>query len=216
MPARILITAGPTYEPIDAVRFLGNRSSGRLGLELARTAADRGMDVTLLLGPSPLAHTAADDSRLRLARFLTTDDLASLLESHQPGADILVLAAAVADFRPAAPAPGRQLRRAEAGLTLELEPTPDLSAQCVARRRPGQLIIAFALEPRESMLGAALMKLRTKGVDLIVANPLETMDAETIEATLLAPPGPIASTPGAISKGAFAAWLLDHLPGDRA
>lgn len=211
MPPRVLITAGPTHEPIDAVRFIANRSSGRVGVELARTAADRGWDVTLLLGPSNLGGAAESDSRLQVARFLTTTDLGALLDRHQPRADLLILAAAVADFRPVAPLPGGKLRRSEAGLSLQLEPTPDLAAGCVARREPGQRIVAFALEPREGLPEAALRKLRTKGVDLIVANPLETMEAEGIEATLLGPDGEIARTEGAVEKSAFAAWLLDRL-----
>ena len=174
------------------------------------------MDVTLLLGPSPLADAAASDSRLRLARFLTTDELGRLLAFHQPEADILVLAAAVADFRPASPAPDRKLRRTNAGLLLALEPTPDLAAACVARRRPDQTIVAFALEPRQAMLEGAGAKLRAKGVDLIVANPLETMDSQTIEAVLLTSAGEVARTPGPISKQAASAWLLDHLTGEGA
>lgn len=211
MPPRVLITAGPTHEPIDAVRFIGNRSSGRLGLEVARAAADRGWDVTLLLGPVGNDSAAASDPRIRLASFQTTDDLAALLERYQPGADLLILAAAVADFRPAAPLAGGKLRRSEAGLSLQLEATPDLAAGCVARRGPGQRIVAFALEPREGLLEGASRKRAAKGVDFIVANPLETMDAGTIEAILLGPGGEIARTEGAVEKGAFARWLLDLL-----
>lgn len=211
MPPRLLITAGPTHEPIDAVRFIGNRSSGRLGLEIARAAADCGWDVTLLLGPIGNDSAAASDSRIRLARFRTAEDLGALLDRYQPEADVLVLAAAVADFRPAEPVTGGKLRRTEAGLTLRLEPTPDLAARCAARKPPGQRIVAFALEPREGLTDAALAKLRRKGADLIVANPLETMDAATVEATLLGPGGPIESTPGPITKAEFASWLLDRL-----
>lgn len=211
MSPRLLITAGPTHEPIDAVRFIGNRSSGRLGLEIARAAADRGWDVTLLLGPVGNDSAAASDSRIRLARFRTAEDLGGLLDRYQPEADLLILAAAVADFRPAEPATGGKLRRTEAGLTLRLEPTPDVAARAAARKPPGQRIVAFALEPREGLADAALAKLRRKGADRIVANPLETMDAATVEATLLGPEGPIESTPGAITKAEFATWLLDRL-----
>ena len=211
MPLRVLISAGPTHEPIDAVRFIGNRSSGRLGLEMAAAAAERGWDVILLLGPVANHSAASSDSRIRLARFLTTDDLAALLDRHQPGADLLILAAAVADFRPIEPLRGAKLRGGEAGLTLRLKPTPDLAARCSSRRSPGQRIVAFALEPREELIDAALAKLRRKGVDLIVANPLETLDAETIEAALLGPQGPIDQTPGPVSKAEFARWLLDRL-----
>ena len=94
-------------------------------------------------------------------------------------------------------------------LTLDLEPTPDLLAERAAARRPGQLFVGFALEPRDRLMASARSKLERKGVDMIVANPLETMDAETIEAHLLTRDGSTTSTPGAIDKDAFAAWLLE-------
>jgi phosphopantothenoylcysteine decarboxylase/phosphopantothenate--cysteine ligase len=210
VPLRVLITAGPTHEPIDAVRYLANRSSGRLGLELARTAADRAWQVTLLLGPSPIAADATSDSRLRVARFLTTADLDSLLRQFQAEADVLILTAAVADFRPSAPAAGK-LDRAGGGLRLDLEATPDLAAGCVARRSPGQLIVAFALEAPENLLRRAGEKLRRKGVDLIVANPLSTMDSAEIEGVLMGPEGEIGRTEGPVKKAEFAGWLLDRV-----
>lgn len=120
------------------------------------------------------------------------------------------MAAAVADYRPR-PAPPEalgKLKRDPAGLTLHLDPTPDLLAACAARRRPHQLLIGFALEPRERMVDSAQHKLARKGVDLIVANPLETMDAEGIEASAVGPSGVVASTPGLIPKDQFANWLL--------
>lgn len=205
---RLLVTAGPTHEPIDAVRFIGNRSSGRLGVDLADVAAKAGWQVTLLLGPTHLAPT---DPRVRLARFQTAADLGALLAEHQPHCDVLVMAAAVADFTPAAPTDGGKLRRADGPVTLALEPTEDLLAACAARRPPGQLLVGFALEPRESLLESAREKLRRKGIDLIVANPLGTMESPAIEATLLDEAGVVAATAGPIPKVAFAAWLLKHL-----
>ncbi len=207
---RLLITAGPTHEPIDEVRYLGNRSSGRLGIALADAAAARGMLVTLLLGPT---HRTPSDSRVRVERFQTTGELESLLARHFPACDVLVMAAAVSDYRPVVDpglleACGGKLRRVKEGMTLRLEATPDLLAGCSARRRPGQTIVGFALEPRERMLASAREKLVRKKVDLIVANPKETMDAEGIEATLVSADGSERATPGVIGKDAFAAWLL--------
>lgn len=209
MPARrLLITAGPTHEPIDEVRYIGNRSSGRLGVELADAAAGRGVETTLLLGPTSLA---CSDTRVRTIRFRTTADLEALLKDHLGWADVLVMAAAVADYRPIRRAEGGKLRRESRNLTIECEPTPDLLAGCAARRRAGQVLVGFALEPRDRLEESARSKLDRKGVDAIVANPLETMEGERIEAWLIRRGGDDARTPGAIHKRDFAPWLLDRL-----
>lgn len=210
----LLITAGPTYEPIDAVRFIGNRSSGRLGSALADEAARRGWPVTLLLGPN--ARTPAD-ARVRVLRFESTADLRSLLEDQLPGHDALVMAAAVADFRPAPDEihPTGKRRRAKEGMILRLEPTPDLLAGCSAQARADQLLVGFALEPEADLLASARNKLARKDIDLIVANPLETMDSPSIRARLLGNPArgltTDVQTDGPIPKPAFAGWLLDQL-----
>ncbi len=126
------------------------------------------------------------------------------------------MAAAVADYRPK-PLLNRpdalqgKLKRSEGALTLELEPTPDLLACCSKLRRPGQTLVGFALEPRDRLMESAQSKIVRKGLDLIVANPLETMDAPTIEATLLGPSGIVAQTGGSMPKDAFADWLLDRI-----
>lgn len=207
---RLLVTAGPTHEPIDAVRYLGNRSSGRVGVDLADAAAARNWTVTLLLGPTPLAprHT-----RVTVRRFRTAADLEALLAAEFPLCDTLIMAAAVADYRPVpTPDTGKgKIARTPGRLTLELEATADLLSACAARRRPEQRLIGFALEPRERLIESARAKLERKAVDAIVANPLETMDASTIEATILHATQPPQSTPGAIPKAVFADWLLDRL-----
>ena len=95
------------------------------------------------------------------------------------------------------------------GRTLELEPTPDLLSQVAARRRPDQLMVGFALEPREELMASARAKLERKKIDLVVANPLETMDGETIEAVVLAKDGSESRTGAAISKPEFARWMMD-------
>ncbi len=208
---RLLITAGPTHEPIDAVRFIGNRSSGRLGIALAEAARRRGWDVLLMLGPVT-ADPPKPDSHLRLVRFRTTADLQALLATHAPEADVLIMAAAVADYRPKdGGSTIGKISRTAAGLTLELESTPDLLTRCTSRRRAGQVFVGFALEPRERMLESARAKLDRKRVDMVVTNPLETMDALTIEATLVRAEGPSESTPGPVDKAAFADWLLDRI-----
>jgi phosphopantothenoylcysteine decarboxylase/phosphopantothenate--cysteine ligase len=212
----MLITAGPTHEPIDAVRFIGNRSSGRLGSALASEAAARGWDVTLLMGPVGVPTTATPDqstsidSKISMFRFRTAADLQGLLREHVAGADVLVMAAAVADFRPKDGSKfGGKFRRKDAELVLTLEPTPDLLAEVASSRRPEQLMVGFALEPREEMMTSAREKLERKKVDLVVANPLETMDSETIEAVVIGRDGFEQRTVGTVSKAAFAPWLLD-------
>jgi phosphopantothenoylcysteine decarboxylase/phosphopantothenate--cysteine ligase len=213
-PLHLLVTAGPTYEPIDAVRFIGNRSSGRLGSALADEAARRGWRVTVLLGPNAIAPEHPD---VETVRFRSTADLQDRLDEHLPECDALVMAAAVADYRPTPDEidPTGKRRRTGETLILRLEPTPDLLSRCAAGARPEQLLVGFALEPESQLMASAQAKLVRKSIDLIVANPLETMDSSTIRAHLLgnAQRGLDfrAATDGRITKPAFAGWLLDHL-----
>lgn len=211
---RLLITAGPTHEPIDAVRFLGNRSSGRVGSALAEAACARGWDVRLLMGPHAVIPDTKAYRSLDLVRFQSTADLEALLAEHLPWCDVLIMAAAVSDFTPIVPsdAVDNKWRRGSDTLTLELRPTPDLLKGCAARARADQALVGFALEPRERLESSALSKLERKDIDFIVANPLETMDADSIAATLYQRGGEaIASTGGAVPKHTFARWLLDQL-----
>lgn len=204
---RILITAGPTHEPIDAVRYIGNRSSGRLGHALAVEAAGRGHDVTLLLGPTCLTPLSTD---FRTQQFRTTDDLAGLLDRHWPLHDGLIMAAAVADYRPVRPEPGTKRRRT-GGFTLELEATEDLLARAAGSRRSDQWVIGFALEPPDRLESSAREKLARKKVDAIVGNPLGTMDASTITATVWFAEGGCMEAPPEIDKEIFAKWLCDSV-----
>lgn len=214
-PRRMLITAGPTHEPIDAVRFIGNRSSGRMGVAIAEAAANAGWDVTLLLGPMTIVP---EDARVKVIRFRTCDDLRGLLATHVSAADVLVMAAAVADYRPKVdPAfQGGKFRRTGQKMVLELEPTPDLLAEVSRTRRTGpvdgQLMVGFALEPRDELLQSAKDKLARKGVDMVVANPLETMDSSEIEGLIVSRDGETRPTSGVrMSKVAFAAWLVERI-----
>jgi len=201
----ILITAGPTHELIDAVRYLANRSSGRLGICLAAAARDAGWDVTLLLGPTPWSAPPG----VRTERFETTSDLAALLDRHAPDCDVLIMAAAVADYRPST-ALKHKLPRKGQKLVLELEPTPDLVQACATRKRPGQLLIGFALEEPAALAARAREKLAQKGLDAIVANPLETMNAAEIRATVYTADGQVIAPPGGrpLPKDEFARWLI--------
>jgi phosphopantothenoylcysteine decarboxylase/phosphopantothenate--cysteine ligase len=155
---------------------------------------------------------------VKVYRFRTTADLDALLKAHLPAADVLVMAAAVADFRPRTTPDALQgkIRRTEQKLTLELEPTPDLLATHARGKLARQVFVGFALEPRDELRQSALSKLERKRLDLVVANPLETMDSETIEATVIFADRSERPTEGVISKGAFAEWLLDLIDEVRA
>ncbi|MDX2147087.1 MAG: phosphopantothenoylcysteine decarboxylase [Planctomycetota bacterium] len=210
---RLLITAGPTHEPIDSVRFIGNRSSGRMGAAVADAAASAGWETTLLLGPAPALPTHPG---VRLIRFRTCADLQALLRQHAPDCDVLIMAAAVADYRPK-PNPlmsGGKFRRTSQVFTLELEPTPDLIAEVSTNRRDGQFLVGFALEPAAELLDAARGKLERKRLDMVVGNPLETMDSSDVSATLVGPGGWTTSS-GHMTKAEFAPWLLDVIDARR-
>ncbi len=216
---RFLITAGPTREPIDEVRFISNRSSGRVGIALAEAAAGAGHEVTLLLGPVLVATTLHE--WVRVERFTTTADLERLLAEHFPACDALVMAAAVADYRPIGVRAGKMPRQEgaggvgdeagdDAGVMLRLQPTPDLVAGVAATKRPDQRVVAFALEEEATLEARAVEKMRRKQVDAIVANPLATMDSGEIAPTLLTAGGGRES-PGVMAKDAFARWLVDRV-----
>ena len=207
---RVLITAGPTHEPIDAVRFLGNRSSGRMGIALAEAATARGTSVDLLLGPATVSPPTELAESVR--RFSTCEDLRLLLAELAHKADIIIMAAAVADYRPVplAALSGGKFRRTSGNVMLELESTPDLIAGVSASRRPGQLIVGFALEPRAEMIASAHAKLERKKIDMVVANPLETMDSAEIEAVLVSKGQPDLPTPGMMSKAECSVWLMER------
>lgn len=206
-PRRILISAGPTHEPIDAVRFIGNRSSGRLGVALADEAAGRGHLVTLLLGP---VHISPAVQGIQTHRFVTCEDLRALLALHAGTADVVIMAAAVADYRPRLDTVRKdaKFRRGDGPMRLELEPTPDLIAEVARKRTAGQFLVAFALEPAAEVVSSAKEKLARKGVDLVVGNPLQTMDSGEIEAVVVDRAAQEIRTNGAMSKAAFASWLM--------
>ncbi len=207
----LLITAGPTHEPIDAVRYIGNRSSGKLGVAIAEAAVQRQWPTTLLLGPT---HLKPNHAAIQLQRYETSTQLSEHLIAHQPGCDILIMAAAVADYRPITDSQtlSTKLRRdPSCDMTIRLEPTEDLLCAASQRRLPHQTLVGFALEPAESLLASARQKLERKHIDLIVANELTTMESDSIRAVLIDSMGRHTSTPGTMSKTEFAPWLLDHI-----
>jgi phosphopantothenoylcysteine decarboxylase/phosphopantothenate--cysteine ligase len=206
--SRLLVTAGPTREPIDAVRYLSNRSSGRTGIAIATEAARRNIPTTLLLGP--VANAPERTPSLHIERFETTAELRHLLLRHWPNHALLIMAAAVADFIPQVLSKGKASRH-EGPCTLTLEPAIDLLKEAAVSRAPGQYLVGFALEPAATCISNARAKLLRKGVDAIVANPLETMDAPTIAASLVLADGTMIEPPCELPKTQFASWLMDAL-----
>lgn len=160
---RVLITAGPTFEPIDAVRFLGNRSSGKMGVALAAEAAARGGDVTLVLGPGTVPAPAG----VRTVNVTTAQEMRDAVLAAFPETDVVIMAAAVADFRPKA-ATANKIKKEDGTPELILEPTPDILSE-LGRTRTRQVLVGFAAETSD-VEAAGREKLRRKGVDLLVAN----------------------------------------------
>jgi phosphopantothenoylcysteine decarboxylase/phosphopantothenate--cysteine ligase len=207
---RVVVTAGPTYEPIDPVRFIGNRSSGKQGFALAQAALDRGAEVVLIAGPVAL-ETPVGARRIDVG---TAAEMAEAVWREAEAADVLLMAAAVADYRPAQSQPFK-IKRGE-GLALELIPTVDILAGVAARRASAgkpHVIVGFAAETRD-LLENARAKLRAKGLDLIVANDVTEPGAgfavDTNRVTLIDARGRIEPLP-LMSKAAVAEAILDRV-----
>jgi phosphopantothenoylcysteine decarboxylase/phosphopantothenate--cysteine ligase len=162
----VLVTAGGTREPVDPVRFLGNRSSGRMGFALAAAAARRGADVTLVAANISLPEPAG----VRRIDVETAAELAAAARAEFPSSQVLVMAAAPADFRAAAVAPGKIRREGGRSIELRLEPTEDILAGLAESRGEAQTIVGFAAEHGEGGVERARAKLMRKGADLIVLN----------------------------------------------
>ena len=162
--ATIVVTAGPTREPVDPVRFLSNRSSGKMGIEIAAAAWRRGARVQLVAGPV----SAVIPAGLDVTHVETTDEMASAVGAALPTADVLVMAAAPADFRPAAAA-STKIKKRNAPPSIELAHTSDILQSTRDRRKPGAVIVGFALETND-VLNGGREKLAAKGLDLIVVN----------------------------------------------
>jgi phosphopantothenoylcysteine decarboxylase / phosphopantothenate---cysteine ligase len=169
---KILITAGPTYEAIDPVRFIGNRSSGKMGILLAEEAAKRGAAVTLILGPSVLS---AHHPNIKTIKVESAQDMFEAAHQHYPQCDVGILCAAVADYRPNTVS-DTKIKKKNAGLTLELVKTQDIAASLGSHKKPEQLLIGFALETNNE-LENAIGKLERKGFDFIVLNSLQDKGA---------------------------------------
>jgi phosphopantothenoylcysteine decarboxylase/phosphopantothenate--cysteine ligase len=161
---RVVVTAGPTREPVDPVRYISNRSSGKMGVAIAASAWRRGADVLLVAGPMAVPPPHGVD----IVNVETTEDMAAVVERELAGADALIMAAAPADFRAAAPSRSK-IKKGSAPSTIELTPTPDILASTKRLRRPGAVIVGFALETEDAVRNGR-EKLEAKELDLVVVN----------------------------------------------
>ena len=169
---RVLVTAGGTREPIDSVRFVGNRSSGRMGFALAEEAAALGAAVTVVAANVGLERSP----RIRYVDVATAAELKAACEAEFPAADVLLMAAAVADYRPAEAAQTKLKKDRSETLTLTLERTDDIISALAAARRPGQTLVGFAAEHGEGAVAYGRDKLTRKGLDAVVVNDIGRKD----------------------------------------
>ncbi len=205
---RVLITSGPTREPIDSVRFLSNRSSGKMGAALAKAALWMGAEVTVVSGPAEVPPPMG----AKLLRVETALEMLEAASRVAPEADLIVGVAAVADYRVAEPRRGK-LRRSDEELVLRLVPNPDVLAELARLARPGAVLVGFAAEPSED-LDVARAKLERKGLHFIAANDVSRpgigFGSDENEMVLLGRHGPVERS-GVRSKIGCAKWLLERV-----
>jgi phosphopantothenoylcysteine decarboxylase / phosphopantothenate---cysteine ligase len=204
----VLVTAGPTREPIDPVRFISNRSSGKMGVAIAEAAWRRGATVTLIAGPLEVALPGG----ISIARVESTAEMDSAVSQALPNHDVLVMAAAPADFRPSKVS-DEKIKRAAGAQSIELQSTADILGTTKSKRRNGAVVVGFALETGAAVNGAT-KKLAEKGLDLIVANdarePGAGFSVDTNRVTIIAKDGSTEELP-LLAKTAVADEILDRV-----
>ncbi|HSE86315.1 MAG TPA: bifunctional phosphopantothenoylcysteine decarboxylase/phosphopantothenate--cysteine ligase CoaBC [Candidatus Binatia bacterium] len=204
---RLLITAGPNQEPLDPVRYLSNRSSGKMGYALARAGLRRGAEVLLISGPTELEPPAG----ARLISVTTAAEMRGAVLEELPSCTAVIMAAAVSDYRPVDFA-NKKMKRGKGPIELRLEPNPDILKEIGAKKN-GKMVVGFAAETEE-LVANAEKKLRDKNLDMIVANNVnETgagFDVDTNVATILDRNGAVRSLP-LMSKDELAEQIFDHL-----
>lgn len=205
---RVLVTAGPTREAIDPVRFLSNHSSGKMGVALAQAAWRRGADVDLIAGPLSVPPPAGVSTH----GVESTEEMAAVVERLLPQSDVLVMAAAPADFRPAVPA-NQKIKKTSAPAPLALAPTPDILTSTAKARKAGAVVVGFALETQDAVDGGK-KKLAGKALDMIVVNDATEAGAgfgvDTNRVTLLTRDGAEEHLP-LMSKADVADAILDRV-----
>ena len=204
---KLLITAGPNREPLDPVRYLSNRSSGKMGYALARAAIRRGAEVALISGPTELEPPVG----ARLTSVTTAAEMRHAVLEEFSGCTAVIMAAAVSDYRPVDFA-RKKIKRGKGPIELRLEPNPDILKEISARKN-GKMLVGFAAETGELVANAA-KKLKDKNLDMIVANNVSEAGAgfnvDTNVATILDRAGTVRSLP-LMSKDELAEQILDHL-----
>ena len=169
---KVLVTAGPTYEALDPVRFIGNRSSGKMGVAIADALAQRGAEVILILGPSKIK---TDTPSVKTIKVESAQQMYEAAIAHFDTCDAAILAAAVADYRPKHVS-DIKIKKKDDNFTIELEKTPDIAAALGNRKQANQKLIGFALETNDE-INNALSKLKRKNLDFIVLNSLRETGA---------------------------------------
>ncbi|HEX9437319.1 MAG TPA: bifunctional phosphopantothenoylcysteine decarboxylase/phosphopantothenate--cysteine ligase CoaBC [Candidatus Limnocylindria bacterium] len=204
---RVLVTAGPTLEPIDPVRVITNRSSGKMGYAVATAAREAGADVTLITGPTALASPAG----VRVVPIETVAELRDAVLASLPDADAVIMAAAAADYAAAAPS-GAKLKKKDLGdeMTLRLVRTPDVLSAVAASRRPGTIVVGFKAETGDPV-GEATRMLKEKGLDLVVANDVsqDVFGSDSDQVTFVSADG--AEPLPRLSKDEVARRLIEDL-----
>lgn len=205
---RVIVSAGPTREPVDPVRFISNRSSGKMGVALAASAWRRGADVVLIAGPMGVDAPVGP----RIVPVETTQDMLTAVSAELEGADVLVMAAAPADFRAATVAPSK-VKKASAPPSIPLEETPDILKHTISQRPKGMIVVGFALETDDVLQNGAA-KLEAKRLDLIVTNDARETGAgfavDTNRVTLLSRDGTRTDLP-LLHKSEVADAILDRV-----
>ena len=202
---RILITAGPTWEPMDPVRGILNRSSGKMGLALAQACHQSDLPVRVLLGPVEREMKMKISSVAHVSDYQTSRELEAMLQEHWPRHNILFMAAAVADLRPSVVSPTKLARE---HMTLEFEPVPDLLKNLADKDPKHGTRIGFALEEPSQLIERARKKMSTKRCHAIAANPLSTIDSDQASGAWVTP---LHSQPlGLSDKAGYARVLLDQ------
>jgi phosphopantothenoylcysteine decarboxylase/phosphopantothenate--cysteine ligase len=201
---KIVVTAGPTAEDIDPVRYISNRSSGKMGYAIAQAARDRGADVVLVSGPTGLEFPGA-------VRVRTTEEMRQAVLQHSDDADVVIKAAAPLDFRPKSPSP-QKIKKSSSNLTLDLEPTTDILRE-LGSHKDGRVLVGFAAET-ENHVQNGLEKLKAKNLDLIVVNPVSgpdsAFDSDMNHASLIDASGLIEEIP-LVTKRVMADKILDRV-----
>jgi phosphopantothenoylcysteine decarboxylase/phosphopantothenate--cysteine ligase len=204
---KLLITAGPNREPLDPIRYLSNRSSGKMGYALARAAIRRGAEVALISGPTGLEPPAG----ARLTSITTAAEMRRAVLEEFSRCTAVIMAAAVSDYRPVELA-GKKIKRGKGPIDLRLEPNPDI-LQEIGSQKNGKMLVGFAAETEELMANAE-KKLKEKNLDMIVANNVSEagagFDVDTNVATILDRNGAVRSL-SLMSKDELAEQILDHL-----